>query len=239
MSKSTPSTVESDETTSFPVFQRALRKYFPDKAIDMIENYHRVGESSIEFTGLLEEIRTAVAHPARGAAFLNAALGTDLTEDEAEEQLIELHDQLARSGVFSDEYIEAEIEKQLAEKATPDELMGYYLTRRIEFRGPLSKFSAPIWIYPAASIVLAIALAVMLGLIPHDMFGAAAISTIFTALIAVCVLIIFASAVAMNGLRGERLHPEREREKEREYRESKDGDKPKRRSAFSRMNPFK
>lgn len=240
MSESTSSTAQSDETLEFPVFKRALIKYFPDKSADLMENYHRVGESSIEFTGLLDEIKEGVASPERAAAFLNGVLGSNMSPDEAQENLIELHDMLAKTGQFSDEFAAAEEERILAEKATTDELLSYYLTRRIEIAGRLARFSGPLWRFPAVSLVFVIALALIMNFIPDGMPGAGAVRTILVAFMLLAVAIIFASAVAMNGLRGERLHPEREREREREYLESKAGGKTKSRaSLLSKLNPLK
>lgn len=240
MSESTSSTTHSDETLEFPVFQRALIKYFPDKSADLMENYHRVGESSIEFTGLLDEIKAGVANPERAAEFLNGVLGSSMSPDEAQENLIEMHDMLAKTGVFSDEFAAAEEERILAEKATAEELLSYYFTRRLELPGRLARFSGPLWVYPAASVVVASLLALIMNFIPDGMFGAGFIRTFLVAIILVAVVIIFASAVAMNGLRGERLHPEREREREREYLESKAGGKAKSRtSILSKLNPLK
>lgn len=240
MSESTSSTARSDETLDFPVFRRALTRYFPDKSTDLIENYHRVGESSIEFTGLLDEIKDAVANPASGAAFLNGALHSSMTPDEAQETLIELHDMLAKSGEFSDEFAEEERQRELAEKATTDELFSYYLTRRIELPGALAKFSGPLWVYPAASVVTASILALGLNYVPAGIPGIDILRTAVLCVIVLAVIIVFVSAVAMNGLRGERLHPEREREREREYLERKEGATSKKSpSVMNRFNPFK
>lgn len=240
MTKSTSSTTQRDETTEFPVFKRALVKYFPHDGLDLVEKYHLVGETSIEFTGLLEEIKCAIEDPAAGADFLNETLGTSLSPHETEEMLIALHDQLSKGGVYSDEYAEAEAEKALAEKATTDELVGYYVTRRIELKGPLARLSAPLWVYPAVGVAVAVTLALTMNLIPQDMPGGDILRIIMIAVIAVAVIVTFSSAVAMNGLRGERLHPEREREREREYRDSVEGKGTKnRRSLRSKLNPFK
>jgi hypothetical protein len=66
------------------------------------------------------------------------------------------------------------------------------------------------------------------------------VRTAILCVIVLAVIVIFVSAVAMNGLRGERLHPEREREREREYLERKEGAKHnKSPSALRRFNPFK
>jgi len=240
VAKSTSSTPHADEITEFPVFQRALLKYFPLEAIDLIEKYHLVGESSIEFSGLLDEVQAAIADPAAGADFLNETLGTALSPVEAEEMLIEFHDQLTKSGIFSDEYAEAEAEKAAAEKASTEELVGYYITRRIELKGPLARFSAPIWVYPAIGVAVAAVMAILMGFIPQGMPGGEILRGVMVAFIIVAVIVVFASAVAMNGLRSERLHPERERERERAYQESLNGDRKKsRRPLRSKLNPFK
>jgi hypothetical protein len=240
VSESTSSTTQSDATSDFPVFRRALIKYFPDQSEDLIENYHRVGESSIEFTGLLDEIKHAVAEPETGAAFLNRTLHSSISPAEAQETLIELHDMLAKSGQFSDEFAEEERKRELAEKATTDELFSYYLTRRIELPGPLAKFNAQLWVYPAASVFIASVLAVGLNYVPAGSIVMDIVRTAILCVIVLAVIVIFVSAVAMNGLRGERLHPEREREREREYLERKEGAKHnKSPSALRRFNPFK
>lgn len=238
MSKSEHSGQTDAVQSQFPVFARALRKYFPNKAEDFLDKYHAVGESSIEFGGLSDEIVNGINAPSEAATFLNDALGTNFTADEAEQHLIEMHDQLTRSGIYSQEHAEAERERVNAAKPTSDELFDYYLKRRIQLNGPLARFSAPLWVYPVASATVALLGAGLLAITSGTFIGPVA-HWICLAIILIAVGILFASAIAMYMLRAERLDPDKEARRDEAFQKSKEEKAAKRPSTFlNRVNPF-
>lgn len=229
------------DTSRFPVFARILRKYFPDKADDLTDKYRLVGESSIEFKGLREEIEEAIKSPSEAATFLNEVLGTDLTPEKAEDLLIETYDQLTQSGEYSQERVEEEAARIRAAKPSTDELMDYYVKRRINLKGPFARLSAPLWVYPVIAIPVAFAASAAIYFTPGDIFILGpVIHWAGRALVGLAVIVIFLSVLTMYTLRSERLDPEKERRKEEAF-EKRGEPKPAKgkRGLIARTNPFK
>lgn len=239
MSESEDSSELDADAPHFPVFARVLKKYFPNRVSDLLDKYHSVGEDSIEFKGLSNELVAAINTPSEAATFLNEMLGTELTADEAEEHLIEMHDQLTQSGEFSPEHVEAEKERLEAQKPSTDELLDYYLKRRITFPGVFARLSAPLWVYPSISIPVAILGSLVIMLVPGNSAAAPILHGLAVAIISAAALITFVSVLVMYSLRSERLNPEKERQREEAFRKSKEAKSEKPRAALmDRLNPF-
>ena len=229
------------DPSRFPVFARILRKYFPEKADDLIDKYRLVGESSIEFKGLREEIEEAIQSPSEAATFLNEVLGTSLSPEEASDLLIETYDQLTQGGEYSPERVEAETARIRAAKPSTDELMDYYVKRRINLKGPFARLSAPLWVYPVVAIPVAFAASAAIYVTPGDLFILGpVVHWVGLALVGIAVIVIFLSVLTMYTLRSERLDPEKERLKQEAF-EKRGEQKPAKgkRGFFARTNPFK
>lgn len=203
----------------FPVIINVLTDYFvvSDKSISFLEKYQKYGESRAEFEGLAEEIRDAIRNPKVSTPMVNAVLGSSLNQQESRSMLSELLDQMLEQGDFSPEVIQAseEEEREQRKRPDPDDMFTYYARRKfaLPFKG-LKKYEFPLWGWLAGSAGVLL-FGVLLGYIPWPDF----LNWFPITFIALGILGVAFTLVAMLGLRDEILHPDKEAEREKEKEE--------------------
>lgn len=129
----------------WPTLVGVLETYFATgKEVKFLDRYARHGEGSAEFSGLQEELKSAVADYDDAAKMVNAVLDIELSPVEARAALAELLDQITEQGDFSPESIAAAKKADKDEKADPQEMFSYYAMRKIRLWGPLSQYQVPL-----------------------------------------------------------------------------------------------
>lgn len=215
----------------FPVIINVLTDYFvtSDKSLVFLEKYQKWGEARAEFEGLAEEIRDAIRNPRESTPLVNAILGSSLSQQESRSMLSELLDQMLEQGDFSPQAIEdaEEEEQEKRKRPDPDDMFTYYARRKFALPiKSLKKYSLPMWMWLAGSVGVLL-FGVLLGYIPWPDF----LNWFPLTFIALGILGVAFCLVAMLGLRDEILHPDKEKERDKEKedfrskREEKRGNK--------------
>lgn len=206
----------------FPVIINVLTDYFvtSDKSLLFLERYQAHGEARAEFEGLAEEIRDAIRNPKESTPLVNAVLGSSLTTSESRSMLSELLDQMLEQGDYSPQALEEADVRTGADRKRPEaeDLFAYYAQRK--FAIPiknLRKYEYPLWVWLAGSSGVLL-FGVALGYIPWPDF----MQFLPITFIAIGVLGVAFSLIAMLGLRDEMLHPDKEERREKEKAEYKE-----------------
>lgn len=224
----------ADETLDdgYPTLSAVLREYFTTGKSDLFVATYRAAPDSARFDGLVEEMELAIRRYRHITPQMNTLLGTNLTEMETRDALADLLDMMRETGEYSPDAIAQAEAADKQGKPDPDTVMDYWLTRRITIPlGALRKYAIPMWVFLVGGGAL-----VLLGIGLGQLTLPEWLSWAPTAILALGAVIVILSALVMNGLRNEILHPERrDRDAKKGSARGEKGDKPERKGLTARV----
>lgn len=163
-------TADATSEPTFPVLQPILEAYLPNPANEsapgddqLLADYAKHGEDAAQFSGLLEDLGSAIRRPQEAADMVNEVLGTAGTE--AELDRIEVRRLLAE---LKDCLSAAHDDVASAAPTTPTaptarQLVDHAVTRRVRLPLPwLRERPVPLWLVLVAGFIIGLA-GVLLG----------------------------------------------------------------------------
>lgn len=208
-----PADVEDfEESEDFPVLQGILLTYFRREGDDVkfLKRYARDGETSAEFAGLADELREAIRYPKRVTPMVNAALELRVQPMEMRRHLADLLDQITRSGEYDSNDADVTPAENEHTSPEPDELLDYYFRRKVQLPwGLLGERKVPLWSVWISGFAIG-GFGLALAQLPWPSW----LDWFPITFIALGLVIIGVSSVAMSGLRQELKAPEKEARRE-------------------------